>query len=95
MFYFFIHGFSTAQISNAALVSGLIIAEGVVETAQLVLEALPECGGFFTGDFCSAITTPLKIVVAVVIAGSRIVRLPFVVAVYCFSSTMCVTFCFC
>jgi hypothetical protein len=72
---FFKHEFSTEQTSNAALVSGLIIAEGVVETAQAIFEGLPECGGFFTGDACSAFTTPAKIIGAVVISGARIVRL--------------------
>jgi hypothetical protein len=53
----------------------LIIAEGVVETAQAIFEGLPECGGFFTGDVCSGFTTPLKIVGAVVVSVARIVRL--------------------
>ena len=47
------------------------IAEGVVDAAQEIDDALPSCGGFFTGDGCSAGVTAAKIGFVIAIVAAR------------------------
>jgi hypothetical protein len=49
-------------------------ARDALEIAEQIFDALFECGGFVTGDACSAMVSKAKIVFSAVLAAARVVR---------------------
>jgi hypothetical protein len=49
-------------------------ARDALEIAEQIFDALFECGGFVTGDACSAMVAKAKIVFSAVLAAARVVR---------------------
>ena len=54
------------------------VLKGLVEARDIakdIFDALPECGGFLSGDGCSAATTTLKIATVAANVVSRVVSI--------------------
>jgi hypothetical protein len=54
-----------------AIIVLLETADGI----QTIVDSLPECGGFVTGDTCSAIVSVAKVALAVALTAARIVSI--------------------
>lgn len=70
------------------LIQDLTIAEGFLVGLEALFNAVPECGGVFTGDACAGTVLGIKIALAVGIATLSVctIRICFLITSHCLGS---------